>query len=140
MIDLLDKICNAVENNKQTVGIFLDLSKAFDTIDHDILLCKLMHYGFRGIVLEWFKSYLSNRTQYVFYNNIKSNSRQLTCGVPQDSILGPLLFILTLNDIVNTSTMFKFVLFVDDTTILYSHDDLASEMNEINEELQEVTN
>ena len=99
MIDLVDKICNAVENNKQTVGIFLDLSKAFDTIDHDILLCKLMHYGFRGTVIDWFKSYLSNRTQYVYYNNIKSNSGQLTCGVPQGSILGPLLFILYINDI-----------------------------------------
>ena len=140
MIDLVDKVCNAVENNKQTVGIFLDLSKAFDTIDHDILLCKLMHYGFRGTVIDWFKSFLSNRTQYVYYNNIKSNSGKLTCGVPQGSILGPLLFILYINDIVNTSTMLKFVLFADDTTILYSHDDLASKMNEINKELQEVTN
>ena len=99
-----------------------------------------MHYGFRGTVIDWFKSYLSNRTQYVYYNNIKSNSGKLTCGVPQGSILGPLLFILYINDIINTSTMLKFVLFADDTTILYSHDDLASKMNEINKELQEVTN
>ena len=140
MIDLVDKICNAVENNKQTIGIFLDVSKAFDTIDHDILLRKLVHYGFRGTVIDWFKSYLSNRTQYIYYNNIKPNSGKLTCGVPQGSILGPLLFILYINDIVNTSTMLKFVLFADDTTILYSHDNLAGKMNEINKELQEVTN
>ena len=83
-----------------------------------------MHYGFRGTVIDWIKKYLSNRTQYVYYNNIKSNSGKLSCGVPQGSILGPLLFILYINDIVNTS-MLKFVLFADDTTILYSHDDLC---------------
>ena len=117
MIDLVDKICNAAENNKQTVGIFLELSKAFDTIDHEILLCKLMHYGFRGTVIDWFKSYLSNRTQYVYYNYIKSKSGKLICGVPQGSILGPLLSIFYIYDIVNTSTMLKFVLFADDTTV-----------------------
>ena len=80
-----------------------------------------MHFGFRGTVIDWFKSYLSNRTQYVHYNNIKSNSGKLASGVLQGSILGPLLFILYINDIVNTSTMLTFVLFADDPTILYSH-------------------
>ena len=131
----------AVDNDKQTVGIFLDLPKAFDTIDHDKLLCKSMHYGFRGTVIDWFKNYLSNTTQYVYYNNIKSNSGKLTCGVPQGSRLGPLLFILYIIDLVNTSIMLKFVYYFSDvTTILYSHDDPASKMNEINKELQEVTN
>ena len=122
MIDLVHKICNAVENTKQSVDILSDLSKAFDTIDHDVLLCKLMHYGFRGTVLDWFQRYLSDRTQYVYYNNIKSNLGKLTSGVPLGSILDPLLFILCINDIVNTFNMLKFVLFADDTTILYSHD------------------
>ena len=85
---LVDKITNAVEKNETTIGIFLDLSKAFDTIDHSILLHKLEHYGFRGI--EWFKNYLSNRTQYVAFNNCTSESGNITCGVPQGSILGPL--------------------------------------------------
>ena len=66
---LVDKIINAVEKNETTIGIFLDLSKAFDTIDHSILLHKLEHYGFRGIVGLWFKNYVSNRTQYVAFNN-----------------------------------------------------------------------
>ena len=70
---LVDKIANAVEKNETTIGISLDLSKAFDTIDHSILLYKLEHYGFRGIVLEWFKSYLSNRIQYVAFNNCTSH-------------------------------------------------------------------
>ena len=89
---LVDKITNAVEQNETTIGIFLDLSKAFDNIDHGILLHKLEHYEFRGIVLEWFKNYLSNRRQYVAFNNRTSEPGNIICGVPQGSILGPLLF------------------------------------------------
>ena len=109
-------------------------------IDHDILLHKLTYYGFRGKALDWFNSYLSNRKQYVIHNNEKSTLEKLTCGVPQGSILGPLLFILYVNDIVNTSSVLKFVLFADDTTILYSHEDLVSNINVVNNELKEVTN
>ena len=82
IIYFVDKICNAVENSQQTIGIFLDLSKAFDTINHDILLHKLTYYGFRGKALEWFESYLSNRRQYVYYNKEKSDLAHLNCGVP----------------------------------------------------------
>ena len=136
IVDFVDKICNAVENNRQSIGIFLDLSKAFDTIDHTILLHKLTYYGFRGKALDWFSSYLSNRKQYVIYNNEKSTMEKLTCGVPQGSILGPLLFISYVDDIVNTSYVLEFVLFADDTTILYSHEDLASKIDVVNNELK----
>ena len=123
-----------------TIGIFLDLSKALDTIDHKILLNKLEHYGFRGVVLEWFKNYLSNRTHYVSYNNCKSSLRDIVCGVPKGSILGPLLFILYVNDITFTSNVLDFILFADDTTILYPHKDINSQVNVVNEELKEVSN
>ena len=93
---------------KHTIGVYLDLSKAFDTIDHDILLHKLDYCGFRGIVLDWFRDYLSNRIQYVSYNDNKSDLKTIRCGVPQGSILGPLLFILYINDITNTSTLLDF--------------------------------
>jgi len=138
--DLVDKIYNAVENNETTLSVYLDLSKAFDTINHNILLHKLECYGFRGITLEWFKNYLSDRAQYVYYNECKSNVKNITCGVPQGSILGPLLFILYVNDIVHTSSILKFVLFADDTTILYSHKNLPDKIEMINTELLKVTN
>ena len=131
---LVDKINIAVEKNETTIDIFLDLSKAFDTIDHKILLCKLKHYGFRGVVVEWFKNYLSNRTQYVSYNNCKSSLRDIVCGVPQGSTLGPLLFILNVNDITFTYNVLDFILFADDTTILYSHKDINSQVKAVNEE------
>ena len=89
IIKLVDKIVNAANNNEITAGTFLDLSKAFDTIKHDILLDKMAHYGFRGIVLDWFKSYLTNRKQFVEYNNRKSTIRLINSGMPQGSILGP---------------------------------------------------
>jgi hypothetical protein len=140
IIDLVDKIYNAVDLNETTLSIYLDLSKAFDTINHDILLYKLEHYGFRGITLKWFNNYLSDRQQYVHYNLCKSDVKGMTCGVPQGSILGPLLFILYVNDIIYTSSILNFVLFADDTTILYSHKNLADKLNMVNIELQKVTN
>ena len=83
LIDLVDKISNSIENNEYTLGIFLDLAKAFDTVNHSILLTKLYHYGIRGVPYNWFKNYLSNRHQYVYINSTKSDKLPVTCGVPQ---------------------------------------------------------
>ena len=89
---LLDKLINSIENGEIVVGVYLDFSKAFDTVDHDIILTKLYHYGIRGNALQWFKSYMSERKQFVTYNGTSSSMKTIYCGVPQGYILGPILF------------------------------------------------
>ena len=126
VIKLVDKIVKAANNNEITAGIFLDLSKAFDTIKHDILLDKMAHYGFRGTVMDWFKSYLINRKQFVEYNNHKSTIRLINSGMPQGSILGPLGFTIYVNDIPNSIPDLPLILFADDTSAFTSHKDLST--------------
>jgi retron-type reverse transcriptase len=93
LINLYDKISTGFDASEHTVGVFLDLSKAFDTVDHEILISKLKHYGIRGLALDWIKNYLFNRMQYVQYNGICSLFNTIKCSVPQGSILGTLLFL-----------------------------------------------
>ena len=106
----------ALDRNEHAVGVFLDLSKAFDTVDHNILLDKLEHYGIRGVALDWVRSYLSYRLQLVQFNGQCSSQQTICCGVPQGSILGPLFFLLYINDLNNVWTLLELILFADDTT------------------------
>ena len=139
LIDLVDKIsCNFDEKN-YTVGVFLDLSKAFDTIDHTILLNKLQCYGVRGSACNWFASYLHNRKQYVVFNKSESEYKEISCGVPQGSILGPLLFILYINDIEHVSDIIKPILFADDTILFHSHACFNTLIQEVNIQLHKFS-
>ena len=117
-------VLKSFENNNILMGLFLDLSKAFDTLDHTILLKKLYYYGIRGITLKWFENYLLNRSQFVQIHEVKSDTQKLKCGVPQGSILGPLLFIIYVNDMCNISDKLKFILFADGTSVFMSNSDL----------------
>ena len=89
LLETVDTISEAMDNKKTTVGVFIDLSKAFDTVNHKILLQKLENYGLRGSILKWFTSYLENRQQFIYFNNSCSRNLKVTCGVAKGSILGP---------------------------------------------------
>ena len=130
LTDFIDKITKAIDEGKYSIGIFLDLSKAFDTIDHKILIKKLEHYGIRGIAREWFENYLPNRKEIVKYSGAQSEEITIRSGVPQGSVLGPLLFLLYINGIQYCSELISIVLFADDTSILYSHT-CPKKLNEI---------
>ena len=116
-LEFTDRISQEMDAKKIPFSIFLDLSKAFDTLDHKVLLTKLHYYGIRDITLNWFRSYLTKRTQYVDCNGVSSSVREIETGVPQGSILGPLLFIIYMNDIHTVSDNLNFILYADDTTL-----------------------
>ena len=138
LISLVDYISNALNQGELVCGVFLDFSKAFDTINHKILLNKLYKYGIRGIVLNWFDDYLSQREQYVTINEINSDKCKITCGVPQGSVLGPLLFLLYVNDLANVSKLLFPILFADDTSVFLSDKNINTLISTVNQELEKI--
>lgn len=138
---LVDKVISRFDKGFKTVGIFMDLSKAFDTLDHRILITKLARYGFAEGAITLMKSYLTNRKQFVQLDNVKSNLMGIKTGVPQGSILGPLLFSIYINDLSNACTILDSILYADDTTLTFSpnknvHADTLS--RKINKELESI--
>ena len=138
ILELTDNLKMKIDSNEAICSIFLDLSKAFDTVNHQILLQKLYRYGIRGVPLQWFKSYLESRTQYAEIENVKSNPLSIQCGVPQGSTLGPLLFLIYLNDMPNCLEKANIRTFADDTTLFYSSNSLQDLEKTINEEFNHL--
>ena len=138
IIEFLDHVYNTINASEFLIAVFLDLSKAFDTVCHSILLNKLSHYGIRGKALDWFKSYLTNRSQFVQINNSKSHVKSISSGVPQGSVLGPLLFLIYVNDMYLSCKHSQVVHFADDTTCFDSNSNLENLSAHINADLNNL--
>ena len=142
VLNHLKYVYENLDEGNTVISIFMDFSKAFDCIDHQLLLKKLRHYGIRGIALDWFVSYLSDRRQYVDVNSAESTLLPTTHGVPQGSILGPLLFLIFINDFPNVNSFFKSILFADDSTLSchFNHSNELVIKNKLEMELRVIYN
>ena len=138
LMELVEDLTTSLDSRKHTIGVFMDLKKAFDTIDHKILLSKLYHYGLRGKANNWIESYLQCRKQYVSLDNCESDCMDVVCGVPQGSILGPKLFIPYINDMCRVSDCLKSILFADDTNLFCSGYDINKLSEIVTEELKKL--
>ena len=137
ILSITDNIYNAIENGKFSCGLFLDLRKAFDSVNHSILIKKLNHYGFRGIVNDWFQNYLEDRKQLVSIGDIDSDLQIIRYG---GSVLGPILFFLYINDLQNSSKILDFHLFADDANLFYASKSLQDLEHTMNNELINIQN
>ena len=129
-----------MENGKTPTNVYIDLSKAFDTLTFDILLFKLKSYGVTDTALDLMRSYLTNRKQYVVFNSCQSDYSEIYTGVPQGSILGPLFISIYINDLINVSNRLNFLMYADDTTIYFNLEEFEylNRERDINTELKKV--
>ena len=125
--------------SKFTLGIFINLTKAFDTVDYKILTKKLELYGIKDCSLRWFESYLSNKEQFITYSDKQTNIETIIFGVPQGSILGPLLFLIFVNDLHKVKKYLNPIMFADDTNFFCSHKNVKILLQIVNSELKLVT-
>ena len=140
IIEFLDNVYSLLDNKEGTITVYLDFSKAFDTVNHGILISKLLYNRIRGVMQRWFKSYLGNSKQYVSVKNCSSSMSNIALGIPQGSVLCPALFLLCINDIHGSSNQMRFVHFADDTTVFASESDINNVLETVNRELIGVDN
>ena len=140
LINITENKRKALDDGNIGCGIFLDLQKAYDTNDHQILLAKLNHHGIRGVSNDWFKSFLSNCSHYVSINGYESGLAALNFGVPQGSVLGPLLFLLYINDLNQAIKFSKVHHFVDDTNLLCLSNSITKPNKIVNVNLKHLAN
>jgi hypothetical protein len=131
----MNKVIQAMEKGHFTLGIFLDFSKAFDTVNHQILLDKLDSYGIRGLANKWVGSYLSNRKQFTTYNGSNSDTSLIKCGDPQGSILGPIIFLIYINDLGTISNDLSPIMFADDSNLFMSSNNLQQLSQSLNHQI-----
>ena len=139
ILDMVEKVRGAWDQGNVALGVLIDLKKAFDTVDHSILLAKLEHYGVRGTAHKLMSSYLEDRAQYVTYDGYESDRGELLCGVPQGSVLGPLFFLLYVNDMISACPELELVLFADDTNIFAQGKDPKTMFQQVNSGLNELS-
>ena len=140
VIEIVDSLIQELDNGNTVAGLYLDLSKAFDCVDHDILLYKLEHYGVRGLPLKWLRCYLTERTQYTAVNGVESSSSPIKYGVPQGSVLGPLLFLVYVNDISAATPQHKLRLFADDSNVFITTKNPATLKGKMTEAIKNLSN
>lgn len=139
LLQFLTPIYEDLNDNKKVAGLFVDITKAFDTVDHSLLLEKLLHAGFRGVILSWFESYLTDRYQMVRVGDTLSSNLHITAGVPQGSVLGPILFLVYINSLCKLKLNGKLVAFADDTALAYSDSSWSKVYEQINVDVTKLS-
>ena len=144
-LELMDRNITAINDQLTPINIYLDLSKAFDSIDHNILASKFKYYGIQGVALNLLKNYLLGRNQYVDLDCTRSDIREVHCGVPQGSVMGPLFLNIFINDITEVNSRLDFIMYADDTTLITSLETFSDRKkniyieNNINTEISKIT-